>query len=104
MALFGYGATSPYGLAKNMRRLHTRSRLKQEALPHDCGINRAYLSSVERSERNVSIATLAGSQRSRDRAMEIAEGRLMVTPTSMSVPTSAYDAQQNFEMLPGPSA
>jgi transcriptional regulator with XRE-family HTH domain len=26
-----------------------------EALGHECGINRTYLSSVERSERNVSI-------------------------------------------------
>lgn len=27
----------------------------QEALAYDCGINRTYLSSLERSERNVSI-------------------------------------------------
>jgi transcriptional regulator with XRE-family HTH domain len=27
----------------------------QEALAHECGINRTYLSSVERSERNVSV-------------------------------------------------
>ena len=40
-------------LAKNMR------RLSQEALAHECGINRTYLSSVERSERNVSIDNIA---------------------------------------------
>jgi transcriptional regulator with XRE-family HTH domain len=31
----------------------------QEALAHECGINRTYLSSVERSERNVSIDNIA---------------------------------------------
>jgi transcriptional regulator with XRE-family HTH domain len=29
--------------------------MTQEALAYDCGINRSYLSAVERSERNVSI-------------------------------------------------
>jgi transcriptional regulator with XRE-family HTH domain len=42
-------------LAKNMRRLRAKNGLTQEALAHDSGINRTYLSSVERSERNVSI-------------------------------------------------
>lgn len=42
-------------LAKNMRRLRATRRLSQEALAHETGINRTYLSSVERSERNVSI-------------------------------------------------
>lgn len=42
-------------LAKNMRQFRAKSGLTQEALAHECGINRTYLSSVERSERNVSI-------------------------------------------------
>jgi transcriptional regulator with XRE-family HTH domain len=42
-------------LAKNMRRLRAKGGLTQEALAHECGINRTYLSSVERSERNVSV-------------------------------------------------
>ena len=42
-------------LAKNMRRLRAARGLTQEALAHDCGINRTYLSAVERAERNVSI-------------------------------------------------
>ncbi len=42
-------------LAKNMRRLRAERGLSQEALAHECGINRTYLSAVERSERNVSI-------------------------------------------------
>ncbi|WP_334407926.1 helix-turn-helix domain-containing protein [Bradyrhizobium sp. AZCC 2289] len=33
--------------------------LTQEALAHECGINRTYLSGVERSERNVSIDNIA---------------------------------------------
>jgi DNA-binding XRE family transcriptional regulator len=46
-------------LAKNMRRLRADHGLSQEALAHVCGINRTYLSSVERSERNVSIDNIA---------------------------------------------
>jgi transcriptional regulator with XRE-family HTH domain len=46
-------------LAKNMRRLRAAHGLTQEALAHECGINRTYLSSVERSERNVSIDNIA---------------------------------------------
>ena len=46
-------------LARNMRRLRAARGLSQEALAHDCGINRTYLSSVERSERNVSIDNIA---------------------------------------------
>ncbi|SIO66970.1 Helix-turn-helix [Bradyrhizobium erythrophlei] len=46
-------------LAKNMRRLRAVRGLTQEALAHECGINRTYLSGVERSERNVSIDNIA---------------------------------------------
>ena len=42
-------------LAKNMRRLRASRKLTQEALAYDSGINRTYLSAVERAERNVSI-------------------------------------------------
>jgi transcriptional regulator with XRE-family HTH domain len=45
-------------LAKNMRRLRAAHGLTQEALAHECGINRTYLG-VERSERNVSIDNIA---------------------------------------------
>ncbi len=33
--------------------------LSQEALAHECGINRTYLSAVERAERYVSIDNIA---------------------------------------------
>jgi len=46
-------------LARNMRRLRATPGLSLEALAHHSGINRTYLSSVERSERNVSIDTIA---------------------------------------------
>lgn len=46
-------------LAKNMRRLRAVRGLSQEALAYESGINRTYLSGVERSERNVSIDNIA---------------------------------------------
>jgi transcriptional regulator with XRE-family HTH domain len=46
-------------LARNMRRLRAERGLSQEALTHELGINRTYLSGVERSERNVSIDNIA---------------------------------------------
>jgi transcriptional regulator with XRE-family HTH domain len=46
-------------LAKNMRRMRAARDLTQEALAYDCGINRTYLSALERSERNVSIDNIA---------------------------------------------
>jgi DNA-binding XRE family transcriptional regulator len=46
-------------LAKNMRRLRAARGLTQEALAYDCGINRTYLSAVERAERNISIDNVA---------------------------------------------
>jgi transcriptional regulator with XRE-family HTH domain len=42
-----------------MRRLRAARGLSQEALAYECGMNRTYLSGVERSERNVSIDMVA---------------------------------------------
>jgi transcriptional regulator with XRE-family HTH domain len=46
-------------LGKNMRRLRAVRGVTQEALAHDSGINRTYISAVERAERNVSIDNVA---------------------------------------------
>jgi transcriptional regulator with XRE-family HTH domain len=46
-------------LARNMRVLRAARGLSQEALAHECGVNRTYLSGVERSERNVSVDNIA---------------------------------------------
>ena len=46
-------------LAKNLRRLRAVQGWSQEALAHESGLNRTYLSSVERAERNVSIDNIA---------------------------------------------
>ena len=46
-------------LAKNMRRLRAARGVSRETLAHECGINRTYLSAVERSERNISIDNIA---------------------------------------------
>ena len=46
-------------LARNMRKLRAARGLSQEALAHESGMNRTYLSSVERAERNVSIDNIA---------------------------------------------
>ena len=53
-------------LARNMRRLRASRGLSQEALAHECGVNRTYLSAIERSERNVSIDNIARIARGLD--------------------------------------
>jgi transcriptional regulator with XRE-family HTH domain len=42
-----------------MRRLRAARGLSQEALAYECGINRTYLSAIERAERNISIDNIA---------------------------------------------
>jgi transcriptional regulator with XRE-family HTH domain len=42
-------------LARNMRKLRAERGLSQEALAVDAGIDRTYVSSIERGQRNVSI-------------------------------------------------
>jgi len=42
-----------------MRKLRAARGLSQEALAHESGMNRTYVSSVERAERNVSIDNIA---------------------------------------------
>lgn len=45
-------------VARNMRRLRAERGWSQEHLAHECGLNRTYLSAVERSEQNISVDNL----------------------------------------------
>lgn len=46
-------------LARNMRRLRAERGLSQERLAFEAGLNRTYLSAVERSEQNISLDNIA---------------------------------------------
>lgn len=46
-------------LARNLRLLQAERGISQEALAFEAGINRTYLSDVERSIRNISIDNLS---------------------------------------------
>ena len=46
-------------LAQNVRRLRTAAKLSQEDLALEAGLDRTYISQVERSLRNVTIEVLA---------------------------------------------
>ncbi|WP_108813881.1 helix-turn-helix transcriptional regulator [Loktanella sp. Alg231-35] len=41
--------------AKNVRLARAELGLSQEGLAHEAGVNRTYLSAVERSEQNISV-------------------------------------------------
>ncbi len=42
-------------LARNLKRLRAANGLSQEALAHEAGLHRTYLSDLERGERNPTI-------------------------------------------------
>lgn len=45
-------------VARNMRRLRAERGWSQEYLANETGLNRTYLSAVERSEQNISVDNL----------------------------------------------
>lgn len=51
-------------LGNRVRRLRTEKGWSQEKLAEKCGLHRTYLGSIERGERNVSLANLSRIARS----------------------------------------
>jgi transcriptional regulator with XRE-family HTH domain len=45
-------------VAQNLRRLRIKVGLSQEALAHDAGIDRTYVSRIERNLENITVAVL----------------------------------------------
>ena len=45
-------------LGKNLKEYRTLKQLSQEKLAEICGLHRTYVGAIERSERNITIATL----------------------------------------------
>jgi transcriptional regulator with XRE-family HTH domain len=67
-------------IAGNVRRLRKIRKLSQEGLADMCGYHRTYVGMIERSERNITIATLealAGALGVEPRSLLEADG---VTP------------------------
>ena len=62
-------------IADNVRRRRLDKGLSQEALAEVCGYHRTYVGGIERSERNITIATL-----------EALAGALGVDPIALLVP------------------
>jgi transcriptional regulator with XRE-family HTH domain len=46
-------------LAENLRAYRAKVGISQEELAHQCGLHRTYVGSIERAERNVTVATLS---------------------------------------------
>ena len=46
-------------LAKNLRRLRSKTGLSQEGLADKAGLHRTFVGAVERAERNISIDNIA---------------------------------------------
>lgn len=62
-------------VAENVRRLRKGRGISQEGLADICGYHRTYVGMIERSERNITIATL-----------EALAGALGVDPIALLVP------------------
>jgi transcriptional regulator with XRE-family HTH domain len=60
-------------LGAAIRRVRLDRGMSQEELAHQCGIDRAYMSSIERGQQNPGIASIIGVAR----ALELTAGQLM---------------------------
>jgi transcriptional regulator with XRE-family HTH domain len=45
-------------LATNLKSFRIREKLSQDEFAYKCGVHRTYIGSIERGERNVTLATL----------------------------------------------
>jgi transcriptional regulator with XRE-family HTH domain len=64
-------------VAENVRSLRKAAELSQEELAHEAGLDRTYISQVERRQRNVTIVVLAKIAK----ALSVAPDRLLVPPS-----------------------
>ncbi len=65
-------------VAENVRSLRREAELSQEELAHEAGVDRTYISQVERRQRNITIAVLAKIAM----ALQVSPDRLLVPPVS----------------------
>jgi len=63
-------------VADNVRSLRKSAELSQEELAHEAGLDRTYISQVERRQRNVTIVVLAKIAE----ALKVTPDRLLVAP------------------------
>jgi transcriptional regulator with XRE-family HTH domain len=63
-------------VADNVRSLRKAAELSQEELAHEAGLDRTYISQVERRQRNVTIVVLAKIAG----ALKVTPDKLLVTP------------------------
>ncbi len=46
-------------LAANVRAYRAKAGISQDEFAHQCGLHRTYIGSIERAERNVTLATVS---------------------------------------------
>jgi len=65
-------------VADNVRALRKAAKLSQEELAHEAGVDRTYISQVERRQRNVTIVVLAKIAT----ALNVTPDTLLIVPSS----------------------
>ncbi|WP_050421665.1 helix-turn-helix domain-containing protein [Bradyrhizobium tropiciagri] len=65
-------------VADNVRALRKAAELSQEELAHEAGVDRTYISQVERRQRNVTIVVLAKIAT----ALNVTPDKLLIVPSS----------------------
>jgi transcriptional regulator with XRE-family HTH domain len=67
-------------VAQNVRATRNAAGLSQEALAHEAGIDRTYVSQVERQQRNLTISVLARIAK----ALQVTPDKLLLVPPTAS--------------------